>query len=306
MTTTGTPRVWYPRVVPAAAKRLDEPPPNCKKPRASRVPASGSDGTRTRDLRRDRPPRHLGAPAKLGQMQAQRRGSRTATRRTRSLVFLPCSPPVGAVRGGDQGNSPTRPLVRRITRVIASYRCARNAKDPVDAGRSHRWARRVRTCDLSRVKQRGASALLAFVPGNQPNPESDATDNHRVVLNPVRYGRDWPHGATGELHAARGLLGECSRPGIGSLRMDLPACASGWSSRSTVKGSLPGRVERAPFLPESRQHGARNCAVLNVHRLVGRAAVYGTEGQRFESSRARSLSRQIVSICRTSFLACIA
>ena len=50
-----------------------------------------------------------------------------------------------------------------------SYRCARNAKDPVDAGRSHSGRGGFRTCDLSRVKQRGASALLAFVPGNQPN-----------------------------------------------------------------------------------------------------------------------------------------
>jgi hypothetical protein len=102
-------------------------------------------------------------------MQVQRRGSRTATRRTRSLVFLPCSPPVNAVRG-DQGNSPTRSLVRRITRVIAG---------PTDAPEMRKtpWMRVVRTggrggfrtCDLSRVKQRGASALRTFIPGNPPN-----------------------------------------------------------------------------------------------------------------------------------------
>jgi hypothetical protein len=46
--------------------------------------------------------------------------------------------------------------------------------------------------------------------------ESAAADDDRVKPNPVRYGRvwshDWPHGGTGELHAASGLLGESSRP----------------------------------------------------------------------------------------------
>ena len=44
-----------------------------------------------------------------------------------------------------------------------------NDETPADAGASEDGRGGFRTCDLSRVKQRGASALRAFMPGNQPN-----------------------------------------------------------------------------------------------------------------------------------------
>jgi hypothetical protein len=74
------------------------------------------------------------------------------------------------------------------------------------------------------VKQRGASALRAFMPGNNPNPMPYTM----IGSSPIRFGSAafgptiGPTGGIGELHAASGLLGECSRPAIGSLAMDRP------------------------------------------------------------------------------------
>ncbi|MGZ4250634.1 MAG: hypothetical protein ACXVUE_20300 [Solirubrobacteraceae bacterium] len=82
-----------------------------------------------------------------------------------------------------------------------------------------------RTCDLSRVKQRCATALRSFMPGNRPN----RTPHTMIGSSAIRSGTAafgptiGPTVEISELHAASGLLGECSHSAIGSLAMDPPA-----------------------------------------------------------------------------------
>ena len=54
MTSTAL-EVWYPRVVPMTLIRDPVDESTNEKPRRSGASKDGSDGTRTRDLRRDRP-----------------------------------------------------------------------------------------------------------------------------------------------------------------------------------------------------------------------------------------------------------
>jgi hypothetical protein len=63
---------------------------------------------------------------------------------------------------------------------------AQNSEKPAVAGLSCDGRGGFRTCDLSRVKQRGASVLRAFMPGNQPNRMP------RTVIgsSPIRPGMD--------------------------------------------------------------------------------------------------------------------
>ena len=54
-TTSAALEVWYPRVVPMSLIRDPVDESTNEKPRRSGASKDGSDGTRTRDLRRDRP-----------------------------------------------------------------------------------------------------------------------------------------------------------------------------------------------------------------------------------------------------------
>jgi hypothetical protein len=54
MTSQGL-EIWYPRVVPMGPIRDPADVPGKEKPRRNGASMDGSDGTRTRDLRRDRP-----------------------------------------------------------------------------------------------------------------------------------------------------------------------------------------------------------------------------------------------------------
>jgi hypothetical protein len=94
-----------------------------------------------------------------------------------------------------------------------------NDETPADAGASEDGRGGFRTCDLSRVKQRGAGVLRAFMPGNQPNwMPCTGIGSSSIRSGTAAFGPT--NGPTEELASCRRRVvcsGGCSRPAIGSL-----------------------------------------------------------------------------------------